>query len=396
MLASAVPAPSVTLGSGATFWFTLPRFRAILFPWMETTGQNRHRHESPHRQRVTEGAEVLDKVNKIVYIVTYKIRKEGLGMLDDVLEERVRAVRRFNRSFTRQIGVLREGLLHTPYPLTEARIIFELAERDDLTASDLGRELGLDAGYLSRILGRFEQHGLLEKVRSETDGRQRLLRLTVEGQRAFQVLNQRSREEIAEMLRELSDADQCRLLEAMQTIEDVFHTRLKYSEPFILRPPEPGDMGWVVQQHGLVYAKEYGWNEQFEALVAKVVADFITNFDSDRDRCWIAETGGEIVGCVFVVHTEDKEVAKLRLLLVDPKARGRGLGAHLIEECIRFARRRDYHTLVLWTNSVLVAARHLYQKAGFQLVVQEPHHSFGQDLVGETWELPLDAGRVHG
>lgn len=316
---------------------------------------------------------------------------ELVAMPDDRLDGRVRAVRQFNRKFTRQIGVLREGLLHTPYPLTEARIIFELAQRDDLTATDLCRELGLDAGYLSRILARLEQQGLLEKVRSEADGRQRLLRLTAEGQHAFRVLDQRSRDEVADMLSELSERDQRRLLDAMETIEGVFDKGLKYAEPFVLRPHEPGDLGWVVHRHGALYAREYDWDAQFEALVARIVADFITTFDPDRDRCWIAEMEGEIVGSVFVVHESDT-VAKLRLLLVEPKARGLGLGTRLVEECIRFARRRGYRTLMLWTNSVLVEARHLYEKAGFQLVAQEPHQSFGRDLIGETWELPLDTG----
>ncbi|HEX6544096.1 MAG TPA: helix-turn-helix domain-containing GNAT family N-acetyltransferase [Ktedonobacterales bacterium] len=311
-------------------------------------------------------------------------------MSDETLEERVRVVRRFNRSFTRQIGVLREGLLHTPYSLTEARIIFELAQRDDLTASDLCQELGLDPGYLSRILGRLEQQGLLEKVRSETDGRQRLLRLTAEGQAEFAILDQRSRDEIADMLSELSEPNQRRLLDAMQTIEGIFDKGLKYSEPFVLRSHEPGDLGWVVHRHGVLYAEQYGWNAQFEALVAQVVADFVTHFNPDRDRCWIAEMDGEKVGSVFVVHDHEHDgVAKLRLLLVEPKARGLGLGTRLVRECIRFAQRRGYRKLMLWTNDVLVEARHIYEQAGFTLVEREPHHSFGHDLVGETWELPL-------
>lgn len=307
----------------------------------------------------------------------------------DTFEERIRAVRQFNRMYTRQIGVLREGLLHTPFSLTEARIIFELAQRDDLTASDLRRELGLDAGYLSRLLARFEQKGLLDKVRSEIDGRQRLLRLTEEGQATFDVLNQRSHDELADMLGELGEADQCRLLDAMQVIEGVFNKGLKYAEPFVLRPHEAGDLGWVIHRHGALYAREYGWNQEFEALVARVVADFITQFDPDRDRCWIAEMDGEIVGSVFVVH-KDEHTAKLRLLLVEPTARGLGLGTRLVDECIRFARRRGYHKLTLWTNSVLVEARRIYERTGFQLVAEEPHHSFGHDLVGETWDLQLD------
>jgi DNA-binding MarR family transcriptional regulator/GNAT superfamily N-acetyltransferase len=309
-------------------------------------------------------------------------------MQKEDLETRIDAVRRFNRFFTRRIGVLREGLLHTPYSLTEARILFEIAHRDDLTASDLSRELGLDPGYLSRTLARLEQRGLIDKVRSETDARRRLLSLTPEGEDAFSLLDGRSREEVAEMLGGLSEEDQWRLLEAMQTIEGVLTKGFKFSEPFFLRTHEPGDMGWVVHRHGVLYAREYGWDERFEALVAQIVADFINNFDPVKERCWIAEMGGENVGCVFVVKASDT-VAKLRLLLVEPKARGLGLGTRLVEECIRFARSRGYKTLTLWTNSVLDAARHIYEENGFRLVEEEEHHSFGNDLIGQNWELAL-------
>ena len=309
-------------------------------------------------------------------------------MLPETLEARISAVRRFNRAYTRQIGVLREGLLHSPYPLTEARIIFEVAQRQGLTASDLGRELGLDAGYLSRTLARLEQQGLIEKVRSESDGRQRLLHLTPEGEKAFALLDQRSRDEVAELLNDLGEEDQQRLLKAMETIERVFSKGLKYSEPFILRPHEPGDMGWVTHRHGVLYAQEYGWDEHFEALVAQIVSDFITHYNPERERCWIAEMNGEIVGSVFCVQASET-IAKLRLLLVEPRARGLGLGNRLVEECIRFARRRGYEKMMLWTNSVLVAARHIYEHQGFKLVEQEAHHSYGHDLIGETWELEL-------
>lgn len=303
-------------------------------------------------------------------------------------EGKINAVRQFNRFFTRQIGVLREGLLHSPYPLTEARILFELGQRDQVTASALCRELGLDAGYLSRILARLEQQGLLEKVRSDNDGRQRLLSLTAEGRNAFTLLDRRSRDEVAEMLNDLDEEQQQRLLRAMQTIESILTKSLKFSEPFILRAPEPGDLGWVTHRHGALYAQEYGWDERFEALVAQIVADFINNFRPERERCWIAEMNGEIVGSVFVVQSSET-VAKLRLLLVEPRARSLGLGTRLVEECIRFARRRGYQKLMLWTNSVLLEARHIYQKCGFKLVAEEAHHSFGHDLVGETWELIL-------
>jgi DNA-binding MarR family transcriptional regulator/GNAT superfamily N-acetyltransferase len=306
----------------------------------------------------------------------------------DDLEARVEAIRRFNRLFTRRIGVLREGLLHSSYSLTEARVLFELANREEPSASELVRELGLDPGYMSRTLGGLERQGLVEKVRSETDGRRRILSLTAEGEEAFEVLDSRSREEVSEMLGGLSEEEQRRLLEAMRTIEGIFEKGLKFSEPFVLRPHEPGDMGWVVYRHGVLYAGEYGWDERFEALVARIVADFIDGYDPKKERCWIAEMGGDRVGCVFVVRASDT-VAKLRLLLVEPEARGVGLGSRLVEECIRFARNRGYEKLTLWTNSVLDAARHIYEEHGFVLVEEEEHHSFGHDLVGQNWELAL-------
>jgi DNA-binding MarR family transcriptional regulator/GNAT superfamily N-acetyltransferase len=309
-------------------------------------------------------------------------------LVAETLEERIADVRRFNRFFTRQIGALREGLLHSPYNLTESRILYEVANRDNLTAADLCRELGLDAGYLSRILARLESQGVLEKVPSPNDGRQRLLRLTPAGQEAFTLLDQRSREEVGEMLAEHTEEEQVRLLKAMHTIESILDKSLKFSEPFFLRPHEPGDMGWVTHRHGVLYAQEYGWDSTFEALVAQIVADFINNFDPTRERCWIAEMNGEIVGSVFLVR-RDETTAKLRLLLVEPKARGLGLGSRLVEECIRFARRVGYQKITLWTHSILVEARHIYQKKGFQLVAEEPHHSFGHDLISETWELAL-------
>src|SRR5262245_21921764 len=311
-------------------------------------------------------------------------------MSSEILEDRISAIRHFNRFYTRQIGVLREGLLHSPYSLTEARVLFELAHRDDTTASDLCRELGLDAGYLSRILAGLEQRELLTRERSESDGRQRLLRLTPEGARAFAVLDQRSRDEVADLLAGLGEAEQLRLLKAMDAIEQVLDAGngFKFAEPFFLRQHEPGDMGWVTHRHGVLYAQEYGWDAHFEALVAQIVSDFITNYNPARERCWIAEMGGEVVGSVFVVQASEA-VAKLRLLLVEPRARGLGLGTRLVAECIRFARRSGCQKLMLWTNSVLVEARHIYRKCGFTRVAEEPHDSFGQDLVGETWELIL-------
>ena len=306
------------------------------------------------------------------------------------LDQQVGAVRRFNRFFTRKIGVLREGLLHSPYSLAESRLLFELANRHSLTAAELCRDLGLDAGYVSRILSSFEEKGLVARARSKADGRQRIVRLTAAGRKAFALLDRRSHEEVSELLNGLSGEDQERLLNAMHTIETVLGDRpgLKFAEPFILRLPEPGDMGWVAHRHGVLYAQEYGWDATFEALVAQIVADFVSHFKPGRERCWIAEIDCEIVGSVFVVEASES-VARLRLLLVEPKARGLGLGARLVEECLRFARRSGYKKMTLWTNSVLVAARRLYQKAGFHIVAQEEYRGFGRDLVGETWDLNL-------
>ena len=311
-------------------------------------------------------------------------------MLDPEIDQRISAVRRFNRFYTRKIGVLREGLLHTLYSLTEARIIFEIANQEGTTASILGKELGLDAGYLSRILARLEQQGFIERIPSEVDGRQRLLCLTASGTEAYCLLDQRSRDEVAEMLNELSGVDQKRLLKAMDSIASLVGKSRgnKFAEPFFLRGPEPGDMGWVTHRHGVLYAQEYGWDERFEALVAQIVADYINHFNPARERCWIAEMSGEIVGSVFLVQASES-VAKLRLLLVEPQARGMGLGTRLVEECIRFARRCGYQKMTLWTNSVLVDARRIYQRAGFRITATEEQHSFGHDLVSETWELAL-------
>jgi DNA-binding MarR family transcriptional regulator len=271
----------------------------------------------------------------------------------------IEVVRRFNRVFTRRIGVLREGLLHSRYSLTEARILFELAHREDRSASDLSRKLGLDPGYLSRTLVRLEGQGLIARARSEKDGRRRILSLTSAGKDAFAMLDTRSREEVAEMLGGLSERDQRRLVDAMGIIEGILQRDFKFSEPFVLRAHEPGDMGWVVNRHGVLYAREYGWDESFEALIARIVAAFIDGYDPAKERCWIAEIGEERVGCVFIVK-ESEAVAKLRLLLVESEARGLGLGTRLVEECICFARGRGYEKLTLWTNSVLDAARHIY------------------------------------
>lgn len=309
-------------------------------------------------------------------------------MTESELSRRVAAVRRFNRFYTRQIGVLQEGLLRSPFSLTEARVIYELAHQEPTTASALGEGLGLDAGYLSRILRGFQDQGLIERKPSETDGRQSVLRLTAPGREAFVRLDKESRVEIGAMLGNLPETGRDRLVEAMGTIEELLGARPESRVPYLLRTHQAGDMGWVVQSHGVLYAREYGWDEQFEALVAEIVTKFLRSYDPRRERCWIAEKDGENVGSVFLVR-DSEEVAKLRLLLVDPKARGLGIGARLVSECIRFSRQVGYRRITLWTNSVLHAARRIYEAEGFRLVHEEPHHSFGHDLVGQTWELDL-------
>ncbi len=313
--------------------------------------------------------------------------------MNQELAERVAAIREFNRFYTRQIGVLRQGLLGSRYSLTQVRILYELAHHKNLTATHLQRELGLDAGQLSRLLARFETLGLVERVRAEKDARQRILHLTALGKKEFAPLNRRASAEVAEWLNDLSEKEQQALLTSMRTVKNLL-VREKGAPiqdlDLDLRPHGPGDMGWVVHRHGALYAEEYGWNEEFEALVAQIVSDFITHFKPGRERCWIAEVNGEIVGSVFCVQA-DARTAKLRLLLVEPQARGLGLGGRLVRECIDFARQAGYRKLVLWTNSVPVEARHIYEKYGFQCVGQDPHHSFGHDLIGENWELDLTA-----
>ncbi|MBX3015103.1 MAG: MarR family transcriptional regulator [Caldilineaceae bacterium] len=309
-------------------------------------------------------------------------------MTTAVLAQQVEAVRRFNRFYTKQIGVLQEGLLKSHFPLTEARVLYELAQQEQTTATELGQTLGLDAGYLSRMLSNFEKQGLLVKEPSPTDGRQNLLRLTESGQAEFAKLNARSRQEIRAMLTAHTAAEQQRLVVAMQTIAAILGAPPEKPVAYLLRPHQPGDMGWVVHRQAVLYAQEYGWDERFEALVAEIVAKFIQHFDPQHERCWLAEMNGEVVGSVFLVR-HSAEVAKLRLLYVEPTARGLGIGARLVDECIHFARRTGYHKLTLWTNSVLTAARAIYVKAGFQLVASAPHHSFGHDLIGETWDLRL-------
>src|SRR5690349_709326 len=304
------------------------------------------------------------------------------------LEQRVEAVRRFNRFYTRKIGVLREGAYRSPYSLTQVRALYELAHRDGPTATELGRELGLDAGYLSRILRGFERRGIVVKTRSPADGRQSHLALTPHGRKAFAPLDARSHDEIAAILAGLSGGDQGRVVGAMGTVQQLLDDRDARPTPYVVRGPQPGDLGWVVHRHSALYAREYGYDEEFEALVAEIVARFVQRYDARRERCWIAERDGDVIGCVFLVK-KSRTVAQLRLLLVEPAARGVGLGTRLVDECVRFARQVGYRKLVLWTQSELDAARRLYVAAGFHRTRTERHHSFGKSLVAEIWELRL-------
>jgi DNA-binding MarR family transcriptional regulator/GNAT superfamily N-acetyltransferase len=301
------------------------------------------------------------------------------------LERRVAVVRRFNRFYTSKIGVLH--YLGSDFSLAEVRVLYELAHRPTPpSAAELCKDLGLDAGYLSRLLRGFERRGLVARTRSDSDGRRSHLALTAAGRAAFAPLGARSHDEMVALLTPLSDADQRRVVEAMETIEAVLGGG--GPPPFTLRPHRPGDMGWVVQRHGALYAQEYGWDERFEALVAGIVAKFVERYDPARERCWIAEKDGEPVGSVFLVK-RSKTVAQLRLLIVEPKARGLGIGARLVAECERFAREAGYRAITLWTNSVLISARRIYEAAGYTLTGTERHTSFGHDLVGETWEKKL-------
>jgi DNA-binding MarR family transcriptional regulator/GNAT superfamily N-acetyltransferase len=302
------------------------------------------------------------------------------------LSHRIAAVRRFTRCYTRVIGVLQEGLLRSRFTLAEARVLYELAQRDDLTTTELGRELGLDLGYLSRILQRFERDGLLAREPSPADRRQIRLSLTEAGRAAFAPLDARSREEVGALLARLPEPAQVSLVTAMHRIETLLGA--SQPAPWLLRQHRPGDIGWVVARHGALYAEEYGFDARFEALVARVAGEFLAQHDPQRERCWIAERDGVNVGSVFLVRRSDAE-AKLRLLLVEPAARGLGIGRRLTAECIAFAREAGYRRVTLWTNEVLSSARSIYQQAGFRLVASAPHCDFGPPMVGEDWELDL-------
>jgi DNA-binding MarR family transcriptional regulator/GNAT superfamily N-acetyltransferase len=301
---------------------------------------------------------------------------------------RVHAVRGFNRFYTRQIGVLQDRFLGSPFSLAEGRVLQEITHHEQATASEVGQALGLDAGYVSRMLRHFDQGGLVRRTRSKVDGRRAHLSLTRSGQAAFARLNQQSHNDVAAMLRKLSADEQRRLVAAMHVIEQLLGAKPENTS-YVLRPPQAGDFGWIVHRQGAVYAEEWGYNEEFEALAAGIVAAFVQHLRPSKERCWIAEKDGEIVGSVFLVQ-KAKTVAKLRLLLVEPSARGLGIGSRLIAECVRFAQRAGYRKITLWTQSELDAARRLYKKAGFTLTSKKTHDSFGKrGLVAETWDLTL-------
>jgi DNA-binding MarR family transcriptional regulator/GNAT superfamily N-acetyltransferase len=303
------------------------------------------------------------------------------------LGPQVAEIRAFNRFYTRKIGVV-DGMASNPFSLAEARVLYELAHRDQPTATDIRKELGLDAGYISRILRDFEQRKLVTRQQSKTDERQRFLTLTAKGRRVFAPLDERSNRDVAAMLEGHSPAERKQLIDAVRAVRRLLGDQAEAKTPYLLRQHQPGDLGWLVQRQAILYVEEYGWDGTYEALAAEIVAQFIKSHDPKCERCWIAERDETRVGGVLVVKALD-EVAKLRLLHVEAEARGLGIGKRLVEECVRFARRAGYKKITLWTQSILGAARHLYQQAGFQIIREEQHHSFGKDLTSETWELDL-------
>jgi DNA-binding MarR family transcriptional regulator/GNAT superfamily N-acetyltransferase len=302
----------------------------------------------------------------------------------------VRALRRFNRMYTRLLGTLEEGMHHTKYNLAEARVIYELATRTEPKATDVAEALAMDPGYLSRILTKLENAALLKRKVSKQDSRCSHLTLTSKGRAAFHTLNKESNKQAGAILASLPPSERTQLIQSIRTIEDILANDGPEHPPYVLRPHRPGDMGWVVHREGAFYAEEFGWDDTFEALAARIVADFVTDFDAKRERCWIAEIDGQPAGHVFLVkHPDQPDTAKLRLLFVERSARGKGLGNVLVNECIRFANTCGYKRITLWTQSILAAAHRIYERSGFRLVKEEPHHSFGADLVGQTWELDL-------
>jgi len=309
-------------------------------------------------------------------------------MPSPVAEDRVQAVRQFSRFYTKRIGVLQEKLLGSEFSLTEVRVLYELAHHERCTASQICEDLGLDAGYLSRILRHFVSLKLIVKERSRADARHFGLQLTPKGREIFASLDRQSTQQVAEILTPLPENRQKRLVTALRDAEDALSGQAKHCSELTLRTHRPGDMGWIIHRHAVLYAQEYDWDDTFEALVAEIAAQFLKNFDANRERCWIAELNGEPMGSIFLVKHTD-QIAKLRLLLVEPAARGHGIGRRLVEECVQFARDCGYRKIILWTQSILIAARKIYERAGFKLVKAEENRAFGADLVSETWELDL-------
>jgi DNA-binding MarR family transcriptional regulator/N-acetylglutamate synthase-like GNAT family acetyltransferase len=303
-------------------------------------------------------------------------------------EHRITAVRRFNRFYTRQIGVLRRTYLGSPYSLAEMRVLYEIAH-GARTASDIGRTLDLDAGYLSRVLRNFEKSGLITRKPAPDDARQSHVAFTAKGAKTFAPYEKRSQDDVATMLAALKPADQAKLTQAMAAIEELLEGKTEAKPAIVLRDPKHGDFGWIVARHSVVYADEYGWGDPFEGLCAQIVADYVNNYDPKMERCWIAEVNGGNAGCVMLVKDKEPGTARIRLLLVDQNARGLGLGTRLTDECVKFAREAGYTKVTLWTHSVLSAARHCYEKAGFTLTSSEPRHTWGKDVVAEFWDLTL-------
>ncbi len=311
--------------------------------------------------------------------------------MEAIPSDRIAGMRQFNRFYTRQIGLLRQGLLETPYSLSEARVLYEIAQ-GQTTAAALAQGLGLDPAFLSRLLRRLVSCGLVERAPSATDRREAILALTAEGRTEFAMLDGRSQQHTAAQLAPLAETQQCRLVAAMRAIEELLgdsaRNPLGIWGGVVIRPFRGGDLGWVLARHGSFYAEAYGFDRTFERLVAEIVAEFLARFDAEREACWIVEIDGEPVGSIMLVDAGDR-IAKLRLLLVEPRARGHGIGRRLVEECIRFARQAGYRRITLWTQSILIEARAIYQRCGFAKVAEKPHRDFGVDLVGETWEMDL-------
>jgi DNA-binding MarR family transcriptional regulator/N-acetylglutamate synthase-like GNAT family acetyltransferase len=310
-------------------------------------------------------------------------------------DTRIAAFRRFNRFYTQKIGVLDRSYLQSEFSVGEARVLYELAQREETTASEISAKLGMDMGYLSRILGKLEEQQLVRRVPAQQDARQRLIQVTAKGKKAVSNLDSRSQEQAGSLLAELSDPQQTSVLQAMSQIQTVLGDGPATNEPYVIRTHRTADLSWIAYRHAVLYRQEYGWNEAFEALVLEITAHFLKHYDPDAERCWVAERSGEILGCVLLVKSS-KQSAKLRLLLVEPSARGLGIGKRLVEECIRFARENGYKKIVLWTHSNLSAARGIYQKAGFQLVATDSHENFGPRVTAETWELRLSTGIIMG